>query len=88
MSVKYSCDSCGDDCLDEAYLITVQEMAHPMRSPKQGKDDCLTETPGGIMPRDGKKQFMLCQDCYAKSGLPNPFGKDCRIRSAIQCSTK
>lgn len=79
MSVKYICDSCGTDCKDVAFLITIQEMAHPMRSPLQGTT-VLTKTPGGIMPEDGKKQFMVCQDCLAKTGLPNPFSKKYAVK--------
>ena len=82
MSVKYICDSCGADCLDVAYFITIQEMVHPMRFPIQGSTaKVLEKTPQGHMTLDGKKQFMLCQDCYRKTRLPNPFGESCSVKA-------
>lgn len=65
--VKLYCDKCGRDCGHIARDILISNIENPV--PTSTGD---TERPQ-ITADCKTKRFLLCQECYKQTGLPNLF---------------
>lgn len=66
--IKILCDKCGADCDRVSFAVSVSLIHNP--SPLYVGDTgnpTLTDEPNKHV------QFILCQDCYTKLGLPNVY---------------
>lgn len=66
--IKILCDKCGVDCDRVSFAVSVSLIHNP--SPLYVGDTSnptLTDEPNKHV------QFILCQDCYTKLGLPNVY---------------
>jgi hypothetical protein len=66
--IKVECDKCGKSVSRCSYEIRVLPLINttPMYFNEGGEANLTCEA-------DKKIRFILCQDCYAKIGLPNVY---------------
>lgn len=66
------CDFCGKDCDLNAYFITVQ----PFSNYAKYHDSTEPYNSGNLGVKQG---YVMCQKCFSKSNLPNPFKMNPKI---------
>lgn len=79
--IELKCDRCGKDCDLQARVIDVRVISNP----NPVRLDDIGEV--RLTDDDTHFRYMLCQNCYDKQGLPNPFCKGERLVEEIKKST-
>lgn len=65
--IKMICDKCGNDCHLIGYDILIRVLHNP-------EPVSMTDTGYPSITDDNTSiRMVLCQDCYKKLGLPNPY---------------
>lgn len=73
--IKLICDVCGEDCGTGAQGILVSRVTRMSNRPSVKLGDPLAEE---LIPKVEEDfipnaYYMMCNSCYNKSGLPNPW---------------
>ena len=78
--IELKCDRCGKNCDLQARVIGVHVISNPnpVRFDDIGEIR-LTDDPTHI-------RYMLCQSCYDKQGLPNPYRTGEKLAEEIKNS--
>lgn len=78
--IELKCDRCGKNCELNAYVLDVRVVHNP--NPVRFDDI------GEIRLTDDNThiRYMLCQSCYDKQGLPNPYRTGEKLAEEIKNS--
>ena len=76
--VKIICDKCGKECDHNAFDVFVNFLHDYIPT------HCKETVKANIGDENTHIRFILCQDCYKKFGLPNPYSKEIKWQKGAE----